>query len=403
MENTMTVNKEQNGKVLQLLLDMPLNKRPAYSDGYFYSTFDQSEFMDRIQAFGEDRTDFVTRVKELVFMPMPITDEELCEITPPGTELYEAMADSMKNGTKLYLQIDGSVYPLRDTACISLYQRVGIFGPALETLPRDVLARHLNEYANYSQSEGRVIVNNRKLEAMLGKDYRLIPAEEIMATAAAFFDDSDAIFKSGYFGHTGADAEWKTGRITIDIPIDTGLNAVEFEQTVRVSTSDCGTRSVTIAPQMRDTGNRYGLNYCLPLQMDHKGEASIERMGELLNLVENHFSKAADTINDMAETNLMYPANVLLSLMKWLKIPAKYGTEVFERRKVMWRSGDHSAYEVYGSLSEVLDYMMAEEKSRRHLAEYQEKFSRGLKFNYRQYDLPGDYGYNDRLIGAKGA
>jgi hypothetical protein len=90
-------------------------------------------------------------------------------------------------------------------------------------------------------------------------------------------------------------------------------------------------------------------------------------------------------------------------MFKWLKIPAKYGAQVYERRKLMWEGLEKSAYDVYASLSEVLSLIVGEEESTRDLALYQERFSRALRFNFRSYDLPGEYGYQDKLIGARGA
>jgi hypothetical protein len=149
--------------------------------------------------------------------------------------------------------------------------------------------------------------------------------------------------------------------------------------------------------------DKYSLNYCLPLSMVHKGDASIDNFEEQLGLVGKRFEDSTKTILELADTNLMYPANVLLSLMKWLRIPAKYGAEIFERRKSMWGDAEKSAYEVYGSLAEVLKYVMEAEESMKNLAEYQDRFARGLLFNYQKHDFPGDYAYNDRLIGLKAA
>lgn len=324
-------------------------------------------------------------------------------------DLLEAMQDSWENGTPLYAEIDGYPCPLRNTACLSIFNRIGIGGSALDTIPRDVLARHMNEYAGHCKGKGLLISNNRKIEALLGENYRLLPAESLMEAAAKYFrTEEGAEFSTGYFSHTRADAVWRTGLKTIELPIDTGLNKVLFEQTVRVSTSDCGIKAVTVAPQMRevlsqDGSNQYGLNYCLPLQMEHKGSASIDSFEKQLELVGQRFKDSTEIILKLVDTNLMYPANVLLSLMKWLKIPAKYGAEVYERRKSMWGDNEKSAYEVYGSLSEVLKYVVETEKSMKNLAVLQDKFARGLSFNYLKHDLPGDYAYNDRLIGAKAA
>jgi hypothetical protein len=403
--NLITVSKTESIRMTSPELVSSMQK--AFEDNFAYLSGNQDDFLDAIFLFGAGRESLVMDVKNIVFKPMPFSQEELREIfAGMDDDCIEAMQDSMDNGTPLYAEIEGTPFPLRDTACLSIFQRIGIAGPALDAIPRDVLARHINEYAVHCKGKGLLIGNNRKIEALLGGNYRLLPAEDIMQKAAEYFKAMEgAEFSIGCFCHTRADAEWRTGLKALQLPLDTGLNGVMFEQTVRVSTSDCGTKAVTIAPQMREmfssSADEYGLNYCLPMQMEHKGSASVENFEEQLTLIGKRFEDSTEIILKLADTNLLYPANVLLALMKWLRIPAKYGAEIYERRKAMWGDAEKSAYEVYGSLSEVLKYVMDAEKSMRNLAEYQDRFSRGLSFNYLKHDLPGSHSYNDRLIGIK--
>ena len=45
---------------------------------------------------------------------------------------------------------------------------------------------------------------------------------------------------------------------------------------------------------------------------------------------------------------------------------------------------------------------MGESESSKELAEYRERFSRALKFDFSGHDLPGQYSYTDKYIGRKG-
>lgn len=104
----------------------------------------------------------------------------------------------------------------------------------------------------------------------------------------------------------------------------------------------------------------------------------------------------------MVDTVLDYPVNVLLAMLKFLKIPAKYGVPVYEKRKIMWGENPQTAYDVYSCLSEVLSLLMGESEDSKELAEYRERFSRALKFDFSGHDLPGQYSYTDKYIGRKG-
>ena len=382
----------------------------AYKDAFAYADNKIDRFLCAINLFGARRESTVVNVKDIAFEAMPVTPLDLQGrfLLDFDSDAHLAMEDSQANQTRLIVLIDGVSYPLRDTAFPSICERIGISGFALERIPRELLAEHMNAYVKTSLSQGKVIHNNGKIEVVLGPKYPLLPAENIMQAAAEFFASydggTDVNFKGGSFSHTRSDAAWRIGHVNVHTPINTGFNKTLFEQSVRISTSDSGLKAITIAPEMREVGDeRFGLSYCLPIQLEHKGKLDIEIFKEQLSLIGRNFDSSMKKIQELTDTNLVYPANVLLALLKWLKVPAKYGTEVYERRKEMWGSDEQSAYTVYGSLSEILAYVYQDEPKMRAVAECQERFARGLGFDFIKYDLPGTYSFTDKLIGIKAA
>ena len=381
----------------------------AFRDKFEYVTKNPEEFINAAKLFGANRRDVVVDISDVQFKPMPETPMDLqllietqYDLWDGADRLFEAMEDSRESGTRFYIEINEDVFPLRDTARTSILERVGIGGAALDLIPRELLAQHLNEYASRRDIKGKVILNNGKVEAILGEKYRLIPAETVMESAGRYFEEEGGEFVSGGFTHTRSDAIWSMGMVNVDIPIDTGLNRVLFEKRIRVSTSDSANMAVTIVPEMRTIGDKVGLSYCLPLQVVHKGDASIEIVEKQLALVSKRLEDSVATILRLSDIALVNPANVFLALLKWLKVPAKYGAEVFERRKAMWAYSDHTAWEVYGALSEVLTQIYEESPKMRVIAEYQERFARGLSFDFIGNDIPGEFTYSDRLQGVKG-
>ena len=389
MENTMTMEKVRFEK--------------AYEDEFSLFCIDEKDYIEALKTLGESRQSDKVKINEIVFKAMP-TPMEAYDMCSGDDLLLKATLDTVESGTKVYVEINGNPFLLRNTALSSIYERLRIGGDVLNELPAELLAQHLNDYAKCATNEGLAIVNNAKLEAILGMKYNLVPVEDIMDSASEYFatGDKPALFVGGSYTHTYSDAMWKTGECRLESPIDTGFGDITFEQSVVVSTSDCGRKAITVAPKMRQTDDKFGLEYCLPLKLEHDGRASVAEFEKMLKLIDKRFHDANDRICDMAQTYLNHPANVLLSMYKWLKIPAKYGAQVYERRKLMWDGIEKTSYDVYASLSEVLSLIIGEEENSKNLVMYQERFARALRFDYRGYDLPGEYGYQDKLIGAKG-
>ena len=140
----------------------------------------------------------------------------------------------------------------------------------------------------------------------------------------------------------------------------------------------------------------------MPLKLEHNGNTSLEEFEKSLRLIDKRFQDSGECIRKLVETVLDHPATALLAMLKFLKIPAKYGAPVFENRKIIWGERPQTAYDVYSSLSEVLSLLMGESENPKELAEYRERFARALKFDFAGHDLPGQYTYNDKYIGRKG-
>ena len=373
----------------------------AYRDGFSFESSDLADYMKTLDLLGENRQVKTVKMKEIVFKPMP-TVFEVSGLF--DEELHPLVFDSIQSETKVYVEVDGTPCMLRDTALDSIYDRLRIAGDALNSIPSDILASHLNDYAAYTPGEGLLIFNNGKVEAILGRKYSLVPAEKLMEKAADFFDAGakPAEFVNGSYTHSYSSATWRFRDCKVVIPFDSVADDLVYEQRVCVSTSDNGRKAITISPQMRLEGDRYGLNYCLPLKLEHSGNTDLQEFEKTLNLIDKRFADSSECIRRMVDTVLDYPVNVLLAMLKFLKIPAKYGVPVYEKRKIMWGENPQTAYDVYSSLSEVLSLLMGESESSKELAEYRERFSRALKFDFSGHDLPGQYSYTDKYIGRKG-
>lgn len=371
----------------------------AYRDDFAINTVDEQEFLAAAQEYGMSRDVEKVSTEDLTFYPMPqaLDAYKLEALGLPG----HCIQDTINNKTVLYMEYQGEPMLLRDTALSSITERMRIKGTVLSDIPPKMLADHLNNYAQYAGEKGKMITNHGKVHGIMGKDYSLLPAEDIMLIASDFMKSQGALFDVGSISHRVLRATWEMGDCTIELPITAGQSTEKFSQTVEISTSDCGMRSVNVFPIMRKKDDSVGLAYCLPLRMEHKGDASLDKFNDMLDLLTRRMENAMHTVKRLSGIQLMYPANVLLALLKWLDIPTKYGAVVFEKKKIQWEGQDKTAFDVYSTLSEVAALTVLEVKNKRTIAEYQESYMRGLQFKFSDFDAPGEYGYNTTVIGSK--
>ena len=215
----------------------PLAKRlgDAYKDGFSIESTSQRTFLEILGLLGMGRKSQKVQVRDLKFHPMPAR-EEVEEAFKDNTALQLAARDSIKNDTRIFVEYEGRPIMLRATAIPSFLDRLRISGDVLSVIPKEMLAKRLNDYAQFTSGTALLIENNGKGEALLGQKYKLTPAEEIMDEAAQFFQGAD--FEKGLYSHSFVSATWRLGETKVQIPFDEDGNDLVFDQTVTVSTSD---------------------------------------------------------------------------------------------------------------------------------------------------------------------
>lgn len=372
-----------------------------FEDKYQTTTDEASTYLSTLKDLGKSRMVEQIKVSSLHFGELPKTPLFIYPFCEENGVESDLVTDSVESGTRIYVTIDQTPMMLRDTAFPSLFERLKIGGAALSKIPTPILVEHLNNYARYVGGQGRLLVANGKINAVLGKDYRLIPAESVMEKATEFFFADRAKFVYGNISHQSTEAVWKTENCTLSIPFTTGMQEVNFVQTVMVKTSDCGFSGINIFPVMRQEDDKNGLMYCLPLRQAHIGNASLEDFEKRLGYIARSFTDSISTINRLSGIMLRYPTNVLFALMKSLKIPPKYGAVLLEKKRIQWHDTDQTAFTVYSALSEILSLVMGGDENAKSIAEYQERFARGLRFAFTEFDVPGEFNDVDKVLSPK--
>lgn len=86
-------------------------------------------------------------MREIVFKAMP-SNLDTCMLDIEDEAELAVVLDTIKNGTKVYVEIEGRAFMLRDTALISICDRLRISGEVLNDIPAELLDTHLNNYAS---------------------------------------------------------------------------------------------------------------------------------------------------------------------------------------------------------------------------------------------------------------
>ena len=144
------------------------------------------------------------RVRDLTIEPLD-SKSPLAEDLPafaPGTS-QEAVRDTVR-GLGLAMRVQGSLYPMRDTAYKSLLDRAKLRGSVLPKLSRPKLARTLNDCLHVFTSDALVLIRDEKVAAAHSgepADYAVLPADELLEVLQAKLDSRfpGNQFETGYW------------------------------------------------------------------------------------------------------------------------------------------------------------------------------------------------------------
>ena len=110
-------------------------------------------------------------------------------------------------GLGLAIQVDGKLYPVRDTAYKSLLDRAKIGGSVLPKLSRKTLADVLNECLHMFTSDALVLIRDEKVSAVHSgdvRDYSILPIDELLSVLKKKLDERFPgwNFENGYRDHS---------------------------------------------------------------------------------------------------------------------------------------------------------------------------------------------------------
>ena len=316
----------------------------------------------------------------------------------------EAVNDTAKN-LGLALRVDGSLYPIRDTAYKTLLDRAKIGGSALPKLSRDILAQTLNACMKLSNSDALILVRDEKVSAVHSgdeTDYSVLPINELLRVIKDKLDSRfpGNEFDTGYSDHSITSGLWKMPAQKNDL-MGTYLNtlnangqgklASKLMPGIRFITSDTGVASAKITAMF--VGGQYPIAIGSCISVDHRHKASIADFDNAVDLVFAKFSDNVKKLEKLLDVYLDYPVNAMTRICKKLAMPKKAAIEAIEMYKMAYGGKGASAHEVYMAMQEILFILKTENTPESKMLTVEENLTRALSINWYDYDLAGEVQY----------
>ena len=309
----------------------------------------------------------------------------------------DAIEDTAKH-LALAIKVDGTYFPLRETAWKSLLDRAKIGGTALPKLSREELANVLNACLALFSSEALLLIRNEKIAAVHSgdtRDYSILHIDELFTQLQRGLDERfpGAVFEGGYTDHSMTSASFllpkqrddlmATYRKTLDAQGKTAL-AAKLTPGIRFTTSDVGLSSAKISALL--------LGLDMPIQIggviavEHRWE---KKPDDFSVAMQNAFAKFGDAVaklEKLAHITLANPVNAMTAVCKKLSLPKKAVMDAISMFE-MTCEPSATAHDVFMAMQEILFLLKAEHTPQAKLLSVEESIARALTLRWTDFDL----------------
>lgn len=315
----------------------------------------------------------------------------------PGTS-REAVADTVR-GLGLALRVDGSLYPVRDTAYRSLLERAKLAGSVLPKLSRPKLARTLNDCLHVHTSEALVLIRDEKVTAAHSgepEDYAVLPMDQLLS---ALQDKLDARFPGnqfswGYRDHSLTSAVWTLPRQRKEL-LETyqrelslrgaGAKRIQWTPALRFLTSDIGISSAKVFALLEGGKCLIHIGSCVAV--DHRHKATVEDFQQSLDQLFAGFQDSVDRLRQLLGITLEYPVNAMTRVCKKLRMPKKAALEAIHQFEQTYGGGPATAHDVFLAMEEIPFLLRVDHTPETRLFAVEEHLARALTLKWEDYDL----------------
>jgi hypothetical protein len=317
----------------------------------------------------------------------------------------DAVKDTARN-TGLAIKMDGAHYPLRDTGYKSLLDRAKISGSSLPKLPRETVARILNDcLATQNTSAALLLIREQKVSAIHSgdeKDYSILPINELLDALKAKLDERfpGNVFDGGYSDHSLTSAAWSLPDQKDDLlgsyqkmleAKGKAALAGKLMPGIRFSTSDTGSASAKVSALM------LGLRYPIPIggivSTEHRSQSSVADFQSSLDMLFAQFEDAVEKLIGLMAIYLDYPVNAMMAICKTLRMPKKASLEAVAMFEMAYGGGTATAHDVFMAMQEIMFTLKTGNAPESKLLQLEEAMARALTLNWPQYDYAKAVGW----------
>lgn len=262
---------------------------------------------------------------------LPICFPELCSGNKVNIKGYSMYVDDIRyeemseaeciNDTGLFLVVPYNnkftVFPTRGTAytsilrraeddCGTMYRQVSRSNK--KVLPINEKAERLTRDFSLYSDPCKILYRDGKISAVLSKDYRILPADELIALLESRLsaEHPEYAYSWGMVSHEYLLAEFLLNDEIREDSFMLKLNEMGFDihvlkAGVAFSTSDIGLSQVKATVFYIADGQKFYLN---SISMEHKGKATVEMFEDKLQGLAASFKDAEDRVEELGNMEI---------------------------------------------------------------------------------------------------
>lgn len=338
-------------------------------------------------------------VNSLTVMP---ADAKSALYASPGTFAPGTSEDAVKDTAEnlgLALEVEGEIFPIRNTAYKSLLDRAKISGTSLPKLSRETLSETLNGCLALYSAETLLLIREEKVSAVHSgdaSDYSVLPIDELLKTLEKKLDDRfpGSTFEAGYSDHALSSASWTMpgqkedllGAYTKLLTANgMGTMAAKLTPGIRFITSDTGIASAKVSAMLTGTQHPIHIGSCVAV--DHRHQSKISDFEAALDQLFAQFGDSVAKLQKLLEIHLDYPINAMTRICKKLSLPKKAAVEAIAMYEMAYGGGPATAHDVFMAMQEIPYILKTEHTAESKMLVVEENMARALTLRWSDYDL----------------
>ncbi len=346
------------------------------------------------------------KVKDLKVEPLVKPSPLLGEYGRYASGVSEAAIDDTAENTGLAVNVNGDLYPLRDTAYKTLLDRAKINGTVLPKLSKNVLSDILNECLSISESDALVLIRDEKISAIHSgdeKDYSVLPIERLLDSVQYKLNERfpGNVFEGGYSDHSITTAMWNMpnqkdeliGAYTRLIKSQ-GMTALadKLVPAIRFITSDTGVASAKVSAFLSDGSMLIHIGSCIAVE--HRNGKTVDNFKDSLDMLFAQFGDNVKKLMELVNIPLMYPVNAMTRICKKLAMPKKAATMAIKQFADTCNPGVVvSAHDVFYAMQEIPFLLKCDNVPESKVVAVEENMARVLHLNWDEFDLATEVSY----------